>query len=108
VKKAQIEKDQSVIRSQQAYEELRSSVKQAVANVRETAARIQTSENVKKTARLSYEITQYRYAKAVASRLELTDAELAYTQAQSNYLEAVYDYLSANIEVERTMGIIGN
>jgi outer membrane protein TolC len=108
VKKAQIEKDQSVIRSQQAYEELRSSVKQAVANVRETAARIETSENVKKTARLSYEITQYRYAKAVASRLELTDAELAYTEAQSNYLEAVYDYLSANIEVERTMGIIGN
>jgi outer membrane protein TolC len=108
VKKARIEKDQSVIRSQQAYEELRSTVKQAVANVRETAARIQTSENVKKTARLSYEITQYRYAKAVASRLELTDAELAYTQAQSNYLEAVYDYLSANIEVERTMGVIGN
>src|SRR5450432_1397829 len=107
VKKAQIEKDQSVIRSQQAYEELRTSVKQAVANVRETAARIQTSDNVKKTAKLSYEITQYRYAKAVASRLELTDAELAYTQAQSNYLEAVYDYLSANIEVERTMGVIG-
>ena len=107
VKKAQIEKDQSVIRSQQAYAELRTSVKQAVANVRETAARIQTSDNVKKTAKLSYEITQYRYAKAVASRLELTDAELAYTQAQSNYLEAVYDYLSANIEVERTMGLVG-
>jgi len=108
VRKAQIEKDQSAIRSEQAYEELRSTVKLAVAKVRETAARIQTSENVKETARLSYEITQYRYAKAVASRLELTDAELAYTQAQSNYLEAVYDYLSANIEVERTIGIVGN
>jgi len=106
VKQARIEKDQSVLRSQQAYEELRSAVKQAVADVRETAARIQTSANVKETAKLSYEITQYRYAKAVASRLELTDAELAYTQAQSNYLEAVYDYLSANIEIERTMGIV--
>jgi outer membrane protein TolC len=104
VKKAAIEKDQSVIRSQQAYEELRTAVKQAVANLRETAARIQTSDNVQKTAKLSYEITQYRYAKAVASRLELTDAELALTTAQSNYLEAVYDYLSAIIEVERTMG----
>ena len=107
VKQAIIEKDQSVLRSQQAYEELRTTVKQAVANVRETAERIQTSANVKETARLSYEITQYRYAKAVASRLELTDAELAFTEAQSNYLEAVYDYLSANIEVERTMGIVG-
>jgi outer membrane protein TolC len=44
---------------------------------------------------------------AVASRLELTDTELAYTQAQSNYLEAIYDYLSANIEIDRTMGIMG-
>ena len=107
VKQAKIEKDQSLIRSRQAYEELRTEVKKAVANVRETSARIQTNANVQETARLSYEITQYRYAKAVASRLELTDAELAYTTAQSNYLEAVYDYLSARIEIERTMGLIG-
>jgi outer membrane protein TolC len=104
VKQATIEKDQSVIRTQQAYEELRTAVKQALGNVRESAARIQTSINVKKTAKLSYEITQYRYAKAVASRLELTDAELAYTQAQSNYLESVYDYLSAIIKMERIKG----
>jgi outer membrane protein TolC len=105
VKQAQLAKDQSVLRSAQAYEELRTEVKQAVANVRETAARIQTSANVQQTAKLSYEITQYRYAKAVASRLELTDAELALTVAQSNYLEAVYDYLSARIEVKRTIGV---
>ncbi|MEO7043794.1 MAG: TolC family protein [Ferruginibacter sp.] len=105
VKQAQIAKDQTVLRSTQAYEELRTAVKQAVANVRETAARIQTSANVQQTAKLSYEITQYRYARAVASRLELTDAELALTAAQSNYLEAVYDYLSARIEVERTAGM---
>ncbi len=107
VKKARIEKDQSIIRSAQANEELRTAVKQAVANVRETSARIQTSIHVKETAKLSWEITQYRYARAVASRLELTDAELALTQAQSNYLEAVYDYLSASIELERTLGMVG-
>jgi outer membrane protein TolC len=107
VRQAQIVKDQTRLRSLQAYDDLRTDVKQAVANVRETAARIQTSANVKETARLSYEITQYRYAKAVASRLELADAELAFTAAQSNYLEAVYDYLSARIEVDRTIGVSG-
>lgn len=107
VKQAKIEKDQSVMRSTNAYEELRSEVKKVVADVQETAARMKTSANVKETARLSYDITQYRYAKGVASRLELTDAELALTTAQSNYLEAVYDYLSAQIELERTMGKIG-
>ncbi len=103
-RKAKIEKDQSVIRTAQAYADLRTEVKQALANKLETAARIQTSANVRETAKLSYEITQYRYAKAVASRLELTDAELALTTAQSNYLEAVYDYLSAGIELDRAMG----
>ena len=107
VKQAKIEKDQSVVRSKNAYEELRAEVKQVVADVSETAARIQTSANVKETALLSYDITQYRYAKGVASRLELTDAELALTTAQSNYLEAVYDYLSARIALERSMGITG-
>ncbi|MES1222538.1 MAG: TolC family protein [Bacteroidota bacterium] len=107
LKQARIEKDQSVLRSQNAYEELKAEVKQVVSNVNETAARIQTSINVRETAVLSYDITQYRYAKGVASRLELTDAELALTTAQSNYLEAVYDYLSAHIALERTMGVIG-
>lgn len=104
VKLAKIEKDQSVVRSANAYEELKAEVKKVVADVQETTARIQTSANVKETAKLSYEITQYRYAKGVASRLELTDAELALTTAQSNYLEAIYDYLSARIELERTIG----
>jgi len=107
VKQAKIEREQSVVRSKNAYEELRAEVKQVVADVSETAARIQTSANVKETALLSYDITQYRYAKGVASRLELTDAELALTTAQSNYLEAVYDYLSARIALERSMGVTG-
>src|SRR5450432_133749 len=107
LKQAKIEKDQSVLRSQNAYEELKAEVKQVVANVNETSARIQTSANVKQTALLSYDITQYRYAKGVASRLELTDAELALTTAQSNYLEAVYDYLSARIALDHTMGATG-
>ncbi|MEO8403759.1 MAG: TolC family protein [Chitinophagaceae bacterium] len=104
VKQARIEKEQTIIRSKNAYEQLKAEVKQVVANVIETTARIQTRANVKETALLSYDITQYRYAKGVASRLELTDAELALTAAQSNYLEAVYDYLAAGIELDRTIG----
>lgn len=104
ISQAKIEKQQSVIRSKNAYEQLRVEVRQVVASLQETAARLQTRATVKETAQLSYDITQYRYAKGVASRLELTDAELALTAAQSNYLEAVYDYLSAGIALERTSG----
>ena len=107
IRQAKIEKKQSVIRSENASEQLRSEVKQVVANLHETTARIQTQANVKETALLSYDMTQYRYTKGVASRLELTDAELALTAAQSNYLEAVYDYLSARIALDLITGKTG-
>ena len=47
---------------------------------------------------------EYRYKKGVSSRLELTDAELALATAQTNYLEAVYDFLSARIALLKLMG----
>lgn len=106
IKQARLQQEQFVIRSKNALEDLGTEVKQVVADLRETAAHIQTAGNVRETALLSYDITQYRYAKGVASRLELTDAELSLTTAQSNYLEAVYDYLSAQIALQRTMGVI--
>ena len=106
VRQAKFQEEQSTTTLKNALENLKVEVKQAVADLRETLARIQTSAHVRETALLSYDITQYRYAKGVASRLELTDAELSLTTAQSNYLEAVYDYLSARIAVERSMGLV--
>jgi outer membrane protein TolC len=104
IREARIARQQSVVRLDNAREQLRASVRQVVANALEAASRIQTRITVKEAAGLSYDIVQYRYASGVASRLELTDAELALTTAQSNYLEAVYDYLSALIELDRTRG----
>lgn len=104
VREARLTQQQSVTRYDNAREQLRADVRQAVANGLEAASRIQTRITVKEAARLSYDITQYRYANGVASRLELTDAELAFTTAQSNYLEAVYDYISSLIELDRTRG----
>lgn len=104
VRQAKLTRQQSVTRLDNAHEQLRATVRQSVANTLEAASRIQTRITVKEAASLSYDITQYRYANGVASRLELTDAELALTTAQSNYLEAIYDYISALIELDRTRG----
>lgn len=102
-----IERQQSDVIYQNAQEQLKTEVKQVVASLYETSQRIKTQQNVSETAELSYSITKYRYEKGVASRLELTDAELALTTAKSNYLEAVFDYLSSKIELDRTMGSVG-
>jgi outer membrane protein TolC len=104
VKQAQFSQEQSSLRVKDANERLKTEVHALVADCNESIARIQTTKTVTETAKLSFDIIQYRYTRGVASRLELTDAELALTQAQSNYLEAVYDYLSARIALFSLMG----
>jgi outer membrane protein TolC len=103
VARAKIEVEQSTVNYTNAQEQLRVGVKQVVANLAETNQRIQIQAKVAETAALSYSITQYRYERGVASRLELLDAELGLTTAKSNYLEAVYDYQSAKIDLERVL-----
>lgn len=107
IQQAKLSRQQSVLHRDNAYEQLKAQVRQVMADLQETTARIQTRLTVKETAQLSYDITQYRYARGVASRLELTDAELALTAAQSNYLEAIYDYLSARIALDKITGRTG-
>jgi outer membrane protein TolC len=104
VKQARISKEQTSLRSDYAFQQLRASAHQVVSESHESLARLQTATDVQETAQLSYDIIQYRYKKGVASRLELTDAELELSTAQSNYLEAVYDYLSARISLQQIMG----
>jgi outer membrane protein TolC len=104
VRQTRISKDQNILRSNYAYEQLKSNVHDVVSRTHESLARLQTTVDVRETAQLSYNIIQYRYKRGVASRLELTDAELELSTAQANYLEAVYDYLSARIALQHLVG----
>ncbi|TLV00701.1 TolC family protein [Dyadobacter luticola] len=99
-----IERQQADLIYNNAQENLKTEVKQILASLIETSERIKTQRGVSQTAELSYSITKYRYEKGVSTRLELTDAELALTTAKANYLESVFDYLSAKIELDRVTG----
>ncbi|HEY0669158.1 MAG TPA: TolC family protein [Sphingobacteriaceae bacterium] len=104
IRQAKIEYQQSGLVFQNALELLKTDVKQVISALNEASQRIKTQQNVSETAKQSYSITKYRYERGVASRLELIDAELALTTAESNYLEAVYNYQTAKIELDRTLG----
>jgi outer membrane protein TolC len=106
VRQAQLARQQSTLRTKYAAEELRSTVHEVVANNQESVVRLQSAAIVKETAELSYSIIQYRYQRGISSRLELSDAEFSLSTAQSNYLEAIYDYLTARIALDRLMGTI--
>ena len=105
VKQASLSAEQSGLEVNRVRAELRARVHDAIAKNRESLLRLETTAVVQETAQVSYNIIQYRYKNGISPRLELTDAELALSTAQSNYLEAVYDYLSARIELRTLTGV---
>jgi outer membrane protein TolC len=99
-----LKEHQATLELRRAENDLRADVHELVSAYNETLARITVAKTVSETASLTFGIVQYRYKSGVASRLELADAELALTQAQSNYLEAIYDYLTTRIRLFALMG----
>lgn len=103
-RQSRITEKQSSLLLQHKERQLRTRVHQVLADIREAALRVDNTAVVQETAKVSYDIIQYRYKNGISSRIELTDAELALSTAQSNYLEAVFDYVAATIELNKLKG----
>jgi outer membrane protein TolC len=83
---------------------IRAEVKIALSKVEESKRRIESQVQTVSTAELSYRITRDRWKQGIASRLDMADVELSLSQAKSNYLQAVYDYLNASVDLDKALG----
>lgn len=79
-------------------------VKQAYLNLQEAEERIAVAELTVRQARENLEIANGRYAAGVGNPIEVTDAEVAYASAQTDYIQALFDYKSAQASIEKAMG----
>ncbi len=61
------------------------------------------SESVRQ-AKLGLNIANRRYRSGASSTLEVTDAEVSYNQAQLNYLQAIYEYFSNELQLKKIIG----
>ncbi len=104
VQQAKLEKKKSETFYENVRENIRAEVKNAISILNEATKRLQVQATTVQSAERSYNITRLRRAQGIGSALELTDAELALTQAKGNYLQAVYDYLVAKINLEKSLG----
>ncbi len=55
-----------------------------------------------------YEISQIKYEEGVGSSLEVTEADAALKEAQTNYYSALYDAIVAQIELKKSLGTLYN
>lgn len=66
-----------------------------------------TLESQKENLELSkevYRVSRIKYQEGVGSNLEVLDAELTLRESETNYLSALYEYLLAKVELDRTRG----
>ncbi|MGA9363118.1 MAG: TolC family protein [Bacteroidota bacterium] len=87
-----------------AEEGLSIQILQAQLNMEEAKKRIAAQEKSISQAEKALAIAQTRYKSGVGTQLELLDTEAALTRTQTNYAQAVYDFLIAKAEWERAVG----
>jgi len=85
-------------------EGLQIQIQSAELKMTEAKKRIQGQEKNIEQAQKAVSIAQIRFKSGVGTQLELLDTQLAMTRAQTNYAQAIYDYLIAKSEWEYAIG----
>jgi TolC family type I secretion outer membrane protein len=80
-------------------------VQQAALNLRAAADRIPTAELAVQQATENLDIANGRYTAGVGNPIEVTDAEVTYTNAKTAYTQALYDYNVAAANLDKAMGV---
>lgn len=94
------------IAQKQAQEGISLEVSSAMLALNEAQANIQSQKDNVDLAKESLRIGRVRYDNGLITNLEILDAELAVTQAETNYLQALYDYETAKVSLEKAMGTL--
>lgn len=75
-----------------------------VANWEDASSRLAIQQKTVEAAELHYNMINNRYKNGLSSKLEVTDAEMALTQAQQNHLNVVFDIKILTAEMKMALG----
>ncbi len=83
---------------------LQLSVKNSVELINTSVEQVVAAESSVQQAKKGYEITRKMYDTGVGTIVDLNAASLAVTSAELQYRNAIYDYLAAKADLEKTLG----
>lgn len=98
------QKAQLALQREYAEEGIKLQVQQAINTLLTARETMLSNELTVEQANKAYEISYARYNAGAGTILELNSAQLSMTQAQLNYSQSIYDYLSAQAEYEKVLG----
>lgn len=83
---------------------LKLSVKNNLEMMNKSIEQVVATESSVEQAKKGYEITQKRYDTGMGTIVDVNAAALAVTSAELQYRNAIYDYLAAKADLEKTLG----
>ena len=104
VEQARADVEKAKITIENVREGIALEVRSAYLGLQEAREKVAVAEKGLQAATESLRVARLRYEAGVSNQLELSDAELAYTQAEQNLVNARYDLRVAWARLEKAMG----
>ena len=101
---ARSDERQALIQKDQFVRGIKAEVQQSIIAVRDANERAEVAGNTVTQAREALRLANVRFRAGVGTQLEINDAQTALTQAETNAVNAQYDYLSALARLSRATG----
>lgn len=79
-------------------------IQAAINSMKAAKEQLDANKDAIKQAERGYEIAKVRYQTGTGTILELNDSELSMTQANLTYQQSLYDYLTAQNNLEKVLG----
>lgn len=106
INQSKIKTQQEKIRLDDLNEKVKTELSTILNKQTEGYAQLQIQQNTVELAALNQQMIEDRFKNGLGSRLELTDAELALTQAKISYLNAIYNLRILDLELRFALGLI--
>lgn len=93
------------LQAEQTMDSIEQEVRQSYLNMKEAEKRLSTTEVTVNKAQEDLYIARETYKAGVSTNLDVFDAQLAFTQAKTNHVQALYDYNVNKANLDKAMGI---
>ncbi|HVO74751.1 MAG TPA: TolC family protein [Ignavibacteriaceae bacterium] len=104
IEQAIVDKTKLELTKLKAEEGLRIQLVQAQLKMKEARERVLAQGKSLNQAERAVEIAESRYNNGIGTQLEILDTQSSLTMAQTNYSQAIYDYLIAKAQWEKIIG----
>lgn len=106
IRQSNIQLESRTLSLEDAAEKANTEIASLQSSLKERFQRLSVQERTVQAAEMNFRIVNDRYKNGLSSRLELSDAELALTEAKMNRLNLIFSVKMAKLKFDKALGIL--